>query len=236
MTTADRVAADYAARLRSFGERASHRFSVEVAGLTVVSLGVAEPWGLQVVALPDAPDMAAVAAAVEWCREQGRTPQVVVREQYRDALSAYEVDEVLATLAAPAQAEPAALAVERATDVEEFRTVYGASFRMRAGLANALVVDADLGAFPHLVARVEGRAVACAQVRAGEELALISGVGVLPEERGRGYGKAMLAAGRAQAAQLGCELMWRNAAPDTAPFYEAIGFDRVDTYVALTAS
>jgi hypothetical protein len=37
---ADRVAADYAGQLRSFGDRAPGRFVAAVAGLTVVSVGV----------------------------------------------------------------------------------------------------------------------------------------------------------------------------------------------------
>jgi len=236
VSLADRVAADYAGRLRSFGERRPGRFAVEVAGLTVVSLGVDEPWGVQVVAMPDPPDHAAVVAAVAWCRERAHRPQVIVRERDRDALASYDVSEMLATLAAPAVGEQTLLLVEHAIDVGEFRHVYGAAFGMSAALVEALVVEDDLAALPHLLGRVGGRAVACAQVRAGERLAYVSGVGVRPEEQGRGYGTAMLAACRAEAARLGCERVWLNAAPRTAPFYEGIGFELVDTYVALAGT
>lgn len=233
---ADRVAADYAPRLRSFGERAPGRFVAEVAGLTIVSLGVDEPWALQVVAMPDAPDPGAVAEAVEWCRERSRTPHVIVREQHRERLPTYDVALVNATLVAPTDARQDALDVVRATEVDEFRAVYASAFGMPAGLAEALVVEADLRAVPHLLGRVDGRAVACAILRSGRELAYVNAVGVLPEVQGRGFGTAMLAACRAEADLLGCRYVWLNAEPSTAPFYEGIGFERVDTYVALVGA
>jgi len=60
MALAERIAADYDARLRSFGERAPGRFVTEVAGLTVVGFGVDEPWGLQVSTIGTAVDAVAV--------------------------------------------------------------------------------------------------------------------------------------------------------------------------------
>jgi GNAT superfamily N-acetyltransferase len=236
VTLADRVAGDYADRLRSFGERAPWRSTAEVEGLTVVSLGVDEPWGTQVVAIgPPAVDALAVAAAVAWCRARGSEPQVMVRARDRDTLPTYAVADELVALTAPADATQERLEVSPAWDLAEFRWVYSASFGMRPGLAESLVVAADLEAVPHLLGRVDGRAVACAQVRAGHDLAYVSAVGVLPAYRSRGYGAAMLAACRAHAGGLGCELVWLNAAPRTAPFYEGIGFDAVDTHVALTS-
>ena len=233
---ADLVAADYAARLRTFGERAPGRFVAEVAGLTIVSMGVDEPWGLQVVAMPDVPDPGDVTAAVAWCHERGRTPHLIVREQHRERLHTYDVALVNATLVAQTGARQDVLDVVRATDVDEFREVYASSFGMPPGLADALVVDADLRAVPHLVGRVDGRAVACAILRPGRELGYVNGVGVIPGEQGRGFGTAMLAACRAEADLLGCRYVWLNAAPSTAPFYEGIGFERVDTYVALVGA
>jgi GNAT superfamily N-acetyltransferase len=236
VTLADRVAADYGARLRSFGERAPERFAASVAGFTVVSLGVDEPWGLQLVAMPDTPDPAAVGAAVAWCRERGRDPQIVVRERDRGILASYDVAEVLATLVTVSGGDQQVLQVARASDVAEFRAVYSAAFTMPPGLAEALVVEADLEVLPHLLGRVDGRAVACAILRSGGDLGYVNGVGVLPGEQRRGYGAAMLAACRAEALAVGCTHVWLNAAPHTAPFYEGIGFELVDTYVALTAS
>src|SRR3954451_23074601 len=90
MALADRVAADFGDRFRSFGDRAPGRFVVEVAGLTVISVGVDRPWGVQIVAMDDAVDVEAVATAVHWCRERGHEPQVRVRGASRSVLPTYD--------------------------------------------------------------------------------------------------------------------------------------------------
>jgi GNAT superfamily N-acetyltransferase len=180
-----------------------------------------------------APD--SVAAAVAWCREQGREPQVVVREGSAGRLPVYRVVDELPVLVTPAGGSQSVLDIEAAGDVEEFRAIYRSSFEMRPGLAEALVVAADLDVHPHLLGRVGGLAVACAQVRPGVDMAYVNGVGVVPTRRGRGYGAAMLAACGVEAAARGCELVWLNASPRSVGFYEAIGFELVDTYLALAA-
>lgn len=239
MTAADAVAADYAERLRTFGVRAPGRFAVEVAGLTIVSLGVEEPWGTQIVAMPDPPQRAAVDEAVAWCRERGREPEVVVRGRHRDLLADFSLMEDLAALvASTAGATQDALEIRPPLDVAEFCAIYSASFEMRPGLAEALVVEADLAApdVRHLVGSVQGRAVACAQLRLGDELAFVNGVGVVPDMQRRGYGAAMLAACRVEAAQRGRATLWLNASAADVPFYEGIGFEVVDSHVALSPS
>jgi GNAT superfamily N-acetyltransferase len=236
VTLAERVAGEYVERLRSFGDRAPGRFVAEVAGLTVVSVGVDEPWGLQVMAMVGDVDPAAVDVAVAWCRDQEREPQVVVRERDAGRLPSYRVVDELPALVAAAEGSQDVLDVEASDDVDEFRDVYGSSFEMRPGLAESLVVAADLAVHPHLIGRLDGNAVACAQVRPGVDMAYVNGVGVLPAQRGRGYGAAMLAACRVEAAARGCELVWLNASPTSVGFYEAIGFELVDTHVALAAS
>lgn len=235
VSVAELVAAAYGDRLRSFGERAPGRFVQEVAGLLVVSLGVDEPWGLQVAALVPDPDPAAVDEAVAWCRDgRGREPQVVVRARCSHLFPTFAVADKLGALVAPAKGAQSLLEIELAQDVVEFRSVYASSFGMPQQLVDALVVEADLNAVPHMLGRVGGQAVACAQLRIGDSAGYVSGVGVVPELQGRGYGSAMLAACREEAGRRGCELVWLNAAPHNVPFYEGIGFELVDTHVALT--
>ena len=231
---ADLVAVAYGDRLRSSGERAPGRFVQEVAGLLVVSLGVDEPWGLQVAALAPDPQPAAVDEAVAWCRAQGREPQVVVRKRSRELFPAFTVDDELGALVAPAEGAQSLVEVELARDVVEFRAVYASSFGMPHQLVDALVVEADLHAVPHLLGRVDGQAVACAQLRIGDRSGYVSGVGVVPEQQGRGFGSAMLAASREEAGRRGCDFVWLNAGPHNVPFYEGIGFELVDTHVALS--
>ena len=52
----------------------------------------------------------------------------------------------------------------------------------------------------------------------------------------RGYGVTMLDAGRVVAADHGCDLVWLNATAASRRFYERIGFELVDTHVALAGS
>lgn len=236
MALADRVAADYDARLRSFGDRAPGRFVAEVAGLTVVGFGVDEPWGTQVSTIGTPVDPDAVETAVEWCRRRGREPWVMARAADRGALAAYDVVDELPALVAPADGEQSVLDIEVSEDLDEFRRVYAASFGMTSELVSHLVVADDLTAHPHLLGRADGTAVACAQLRTGRDLAYASGVGVLPSFRGAGYGAAMMLACRVETAARGCEALWLNASPRSVGFYEAIGFELVDTHLALAAS
>jgi ribosomal protein S18 acetylase RimI-like enzyme len=146
------------------------------------------------------------------------------------------VEELPVLVAATAAGRQDSLAVGRATDVEEFRQVYARSFGMPADLAAGLVLPTDLQRHPHLLGRVEDRPVACAQLRVGADLGYVNGVGVVPSERGRGLGAAMMTACAAAAAELGCELIWLHASGASLGFYEAIGFELVDTHLALAAS
>lgn len=236
MTLAERVAASYAERLRSFGSRAPGRFVEEVAGLLVVSLGVDESWGTIIPATEHAPDPAAVEAAMAWCRERGRVPQVVVRARDVALLDHLRPVDVLPTFAAEATSGDRALVVDRSPGLAEFHAVYGRAFGMRPGLARALVTAADLEASDvmHLVVRIDGAAVGCAQLRTGDALTYVSGVGVVPERQRQGIGTDVLAVCRAEAARLGSTHLWLNASERSAPFYDDIGFELVDTYVALS--
>ena len=236
MNLADRIAAEDCTRLRSFGVGSPDRLVTEVAGLTVVLMGVNEAWGVQVEAMDVAVEAAAVDAAVAWCRAQGRDPLVRVRARDRDRLPSYTVAEELPVLVAPVGGVQDALAVDRSWDLEEFRNIYAESFGMAPELAAKLVVAGDLDAHPHLLGRSDGRAVACAQLRPGAELAYVNGVGVLPSERGRGFGAAMMTACAVAAGDLGCSLIWLHASQASVGFYEAIGFELVDTHLALAAS
>jgi ribosomal protein S18 acetylase RimI-like enzyme len=237
VTLAERLAADYCDWLRAYGSRTDGRFVAEVDGLTLVSIGVDEPWGLQLLAMSSRPDHGAVDGAVAWCRGRGlRDPLVMVRAAEREALPAYGVVDELPALVAPAGGSQELLDVQVTDDVEHFRLVYAAAFGMPADLAAALVTVSDVGPHRHLIGRVDDRVVACAQVRAGPELAYVNGVGVLPADRGRGLGEAMMTACRADAAARGSELVWLSASPASVGFYEAIGFELVDAHLALAAS
>jgi ribosomal protein S18 acetylase RimI-like enzyme len=236
VTLAERVAAEDGARLRSFGTGAPGRFVREVAGLTVVAIGVEESWGVQIEAMGAPVDAGAVGEAVAWCRVRQLEPLVRIRACDRDALPAYDLVEELPVLVGSTDGTQDTWAVEAAGDLTEFRLVYATSFGMSAELAARLVVAADLAAHPHLLGRVDGLAVACAQLRLGGDMAYVNGVGVLPSQRARGFGAAMMTACGAAAGERGCELIWLHASGASLGFYEAIGFELVDTHLALAPS
>src|SRR3954471_473083 len=76
---AERIGRAYVAASVLHCARAPGRVAVDVAGLTITSLGLPEPWSTQVLALTDPPDPGAVAEAVEWCAANGLSGLVLVR-------------------------------------------------------------------------------------------------------------------------------------------------------------
>jgi ribosomal protein S18 acetylase RimI-like enzyme len=245
VTPADRLAAAYADVLRVHAARAPGRFSMEVDGLAVVSLGLPERWSNAVLALTARPHPHAVAKALGALAARGLDGQVFIRERDVDALADLSRIDALPVFAISAaglhglgsgvrvQGEP--FDVVPAESAADFTGVYGSAFDMRPGLAEALVADADIAApgLVHLLGRVAGEIVACALLRPSGGLGYVSAVGVLPAWRGRGIGTAMLATCADRSAAAGCDVLWLHAAAGSAAFYEGIGFELVDTHVAL---
>lgn len=235
MTRADRVAAAYARSMRRYAARGPGRVARDVAGLAVVSLGLPERWANVVLALDRAPEAGAVDEALAWFVARGVDAEVLVRQRDVERLGHLDRVDEMPVLIAPAEGEQGLLEVAPAATAAEFVEVYRAAFAMRPGLAEALVVDADLGlgGMVHLVGRRDGATVACALLRPDGDLAYLSAVGVVPARQGQGFGRAMLAAAAAQARDRGCASVWLHAAGSTRGFYESVGYTWVDTHVAL---
>jgi ribosomal protein S18 acetylase RimI-like enzyme len=250
VTLADRLAAAYAEALQVHAARSPGRFSEEVDGLQVISLGLPERWSNAVLALTGRPDPRAVTSVLGWLAARGLDGQVFVRE--RDAAALTDLSRIDALpVFAVSTSGPAALGsaslqsgpriegerldVAPAASAADFTGVYSSAFEMRPGMAESLVIDADIGApgLVHLIGRVAGEVVACAMLRPAGGLGYVSAVGVLPVWRGRGIGTAMLATCADRSADAGCEVLWLHAAAGSAAFYEGIGFELVDTHVAL---
>lgn len=238
MSDADLLAADYLHRLRTYAERDPSRYAVDVDGLLVAHMGVPAEWATHVAAVTGRPEPAAVERAVAFARDRGHEPWVLVRASDRDVLADLPVADELPAMIAPVGGSASSLLVVRpATSAAEFAEVYGDSFGMPEGQAEALVVPADLTtpSMSYLVGLTDGDVVACAQLRVNGPLGYVSALGVRPQQRSRGYGIAMLETCRARAAELGCDRVWLSASPRTAPFYRRLGFALVDTHVALSA-
>jgi ribosomal protein S18 acetylase RimI-like enzyme len=235
VTLGDQLASVYAESLRRWATRSSGRFAEEVAGLSVVSLGLPERWANTVVALAAEPEAAAVVEALGWFAARGLDAQAIVRERDVAALVTLRRVDELPAFVAPAASAQDVLSVVPAQDAAEFARIYAAAFAMRPGMAEALVVDADIGApgMVHLVGRRDGEAVACALLQPADGLGQVSALGVLPAGQGRGFGTAMLAACGVTARAHGCDRIWLHASASSRGFYESLGFECVDTHVAL---
>jgi ribosomal protein S18 acetylase RimI-like enzyme len=124
-------------------------------------------------------------------------------------------------------------------DLAELVAAYG-GWMDDIALARRLVVEDDLR-HPRrgfLVAEAGHRVVGCALVWWAEGTAYVSGLGVLAEQRGRGYGTALTIAaarmGAAGPAQAGpADVVWMYGTPEGAALYAALGFEAAGEEVQL---
>jgi predicted GNAT family N-acyltransferase len=84
--------------------------------------------------------------------------------------------------------------------------------------------DAAGAATLHFVALESRGAVGCARLRACAEGAKLERLAVLPEQRGRGLGRALVEAAERAAWQRGCTCLVLHAQLPVIPFYERLGW------------
>ncbi|MFD2079534.1 Acetyltransferase (GNAT) family protein [Actinopolymorpha cephalotaxi] len=214
--------------------------SAVVAGIACVSYPIGQPWATQAKAMGP-PSASALDQAVEWLdahaparglwtvttrtRYAGR-PEFTGRG-FRPWLELPVL--VLGSVARLAAAAPVAgLTVGAPDSAEEFLGVYGPEL---APLVTPGVLASPT--YHLLVGRVDGVAVACAQVREVAGTAYVSAVGVLPEWRDRGIGSAISAAAARYALGLQPRAVWLSAESHRHRMYGRIGFRPVDTHVLL---
>jgi ribosomal protein S18 acetylase RimI-like enzyme len=230
------------------GRGAPPRTHAVVAGIDVVDLGVPTPWSVRAHVPVPAPTAALLGEAVAWCRSRGgdrgfRTsvPAVEQGQIARFGLVAVETLGVYAMPASRAGAldpvEVDGLEISEARDVTELVTAYG-GWMTDLPLAEKLVCAADLvNPFRRfLVGRVDGRAVGCALVWFAARTAYLSGIGILPDARRRGYGRALTNAAVRVGVSGGAldarpDLIWMHATTDGAALYSAMGFEHVDDHL-----
>lgn len=228
------------------------RWHGEVAGVPVVSLGVAADWSVQAHVGEQLPDDRQLTELLETLDTLGSHGfQVMVGHEHRrdPRWARHGLHEVyqLPTFALPADvaAQLAVrlrpeLTVRPAEGREEFVDVYG-GWCGGHHLAEALVTVEDVtsGRHEYWVAEAEGTLVGTAMLHHGERSQYLSGIGVLVPFRGRGYGSAItalatvMAAGRLDAEGRPVDLVWMHASGDGAPLYERMGFQEVDRHVGL---
>jgi ribosomal protein S18 acetylase RimI-like enzyme len=229
---------------------ADHRALEPFGSVLVSDLGVQTPWSVQVSLAgpalmhgPALPVPGELAAARAWAAERaaGRGYLVTLPSAVAGAFEAdaqgLEVADELPVLAlgrgAAAALEPPAptpgLEIEPPQDLDEFLRAYG-GWMEDPVLAAGLVVAGDLirPRRRFLVARAETsggtEVVGCAMVCFAGGTAYLSGLGVLPGRRARGYGHALAVEAARVGASAPVDTVWMYATDEGERLYRRIGF------------
>ncbi len=219
-------------------------------------LGVRHPWGVQLTAGNLLPHDRDAAAGLAWCRQRGgqdmwrvSVPERLVGKGPWRELTEYDS---AGLFAAPAEAA-SQLTVEPPADVHldvepsysDVISGYG-GWMADLPLARQLVTSHDLTLSDRgfVVARIDDRPVGCALVWWAGGTGVLSGIGVVADQRGRGVGRALTAAaarmaacgsraGRHRWGDVRPDVVWMAATEQGAGLYAQMGFRRVDTEVQL---
>jgi len=242
---ADRCASAGSEVVALAGSGAPWRRTDVVRGVRVAVLGTfSDPWAAQGLLTAGWPGDDAVAEVVAWLRRYGPGPfMVTIRERdaadprwERVGLVPWSAEPVFAddsTAAVTWPRHPLESQVRVPRDAEEFFGAYNSWVEHEVAVRQ-LVVDDDLSdpSKRFLVIDIEGVAVGSAIVRYAGGTGYVSGIGVHPDHRRRGYGAALtLAAARLAAS--GTDVAWLHASEAGSQLYRRLGFRRVDTHVAL---
>jgi hypothetical protein len=124
------------------------------------------------------------------------------------------------------QGETSEPVLERPRDVPEFLTVFGAD------LGPVVEGQLDLPDRAVVIVRHEGRAIGCARLRDLAGTTYVGGVTVVPELRGRRWGRAVSALATRRALERS-PLAWLHCDDTVSPLYSRLGYRRVTTHVHL---
>ena len=242
---ADRCAAAGPEVVALSGSGAPWRRTAVVRGARVAILGdFQDPWVAQGLLTTGWPGDEGLAEIIAWLRRHGPGPfMVTIRE--RDAsdlrwesvgLVPWSAEPVFADLAVAAVTwplHPLESQVRAPLDAEEFIGAYNSWVEHELAVRQLVVAD-DLTdpSKRFLVIDVAGAAVGSAIIRFAGGTGYVSGVGVHPDHRRRGYGAALTLAAARIAAQ-GTDVVWLHASEAGSQLYRRLGFRRVDTHVAL---
>ena len=231
------------------GSGAPHRTTRTFGGITCADLGVPHPWSVQGATGSSRPSEDDLAAAVSWMSGRGATTgwRIAAREEHLGGapwpeLVAHDRMGLFATPAAsaariPVEAPDELRLVEQPTHAEVL-AAYG-GWMDDLPLAELLVTPADLHRPERqfIVGVVDGAPIGCACVWWSGGAAYLSAIGVVAPMRGRGYGRALTAAAARMAVSAlpsqSPDVVWMHATDEGAALYAHMGFDRVDTEVAL---
>lgn len=233
------------------GAGAAHRAADRRGVVTVSDMGVPHPWAVNAVVGPAVPPAADLAEAIDWLRahDHGAGWRVSVSPQIQDrvatptGLTPIDSLPLYAMPAARADAlDPIAVAdldISPASSLDDVVSAYG-GWMSDDRLARLLVSPADLAneSRAFLVARLDRLPIGCAFVWWVAGTGYLSGIGLLPQHRGRGFGRALTTAAAILAAAgprggTAPDVIWMGATQAGASLYARMGFEQVDTEVRL---
>ncbi len=201
--------------------------AADIHGIACAHFRLPYPWATQARALSAPPTPVALTAALAWLRSRSAAWTVMTREPGHPVFTGLTPWLTLPALVlrslAPA-ADPPGFTVGPAVDGAEFLSVYGTE------LAPLLRVGAPDDEY--LVGRYAGEPVACARVRWAAGTAYVSGVTVVPEQRGHGFGAAISTAATRRGADR-ARVVWLHAADRARPLYERLGYVHVEDHVLM---
>lgn len=234
----------------AIGMDAPHRATARYGSIICTDLGVPHSWGLTArLGLSEA-DPVDAGAALQWLRgrETGRGWRVAVPESHigDDAWTGLSIVDRIPVFATTSEtalrielAVPGEMTLDDDPSFDDVIAGYGGWMSDRP-LAELLVVPSDLQREDRrfIVGRVDGRVIGCAFVWYAANTGYLSGIGVVPELRGRGYGRALTAAAARMAAHnrdgSPTDAAWMYATNEGAALYGRMGFERIDTEVSLS--
>jgi GNAT superfamily N-acetyltransferase len=232
------------------GTGAAHREVARFGTIVAIDMGVRQPWGIQISSgLSDvAPEDAR--AAIAWCARRGQEhgwraclpASRVGRAPWDDLVRHDQIPMLAAESSVVTHHGPfgvPGLVLDEDPSYESIIAAYG-GWMADEPLARSLVVREDLHrpGRRFIVGRVQRRPIGCAFVWWSSSTGYLSGIGVLPGLRGRGYGRALTAAAALLAAAgpdgaTGPDLVWMHATTEGAALYSRMGFQVVDTEVQV---
>lgn len=229
---------------------AAHRSVLRTGTVVGADLGVPHAWGVRITAGDALPSPADAQVGLEWCQERGADAGwlVCVPERLagagpwdglveRDRSGVFALD--AATAATLRSETPAGVDLVELPSRAQIVAAYG-GWMSDLPLAELLVTPHDVERTDRhfIVARLDGSVVGCAFVWWADGTGYLSGIGVVPELRGRGIGRLLTTAAARTAAEGPAgrppDVVWMHATPDGAALYDRMGFHRVDTELMLS--
>lgn len=232
--------------IMAIGMDAPHRSLARFGPIVCVDLGVPHAWGVHASSGLVDPSEADADSALAWLRDHGgtngwqvRIPEFHVPGPLSRGLAVVDRIPVLATESAAAAVEfdvPLGMTIDDDPSYADVIDGYGGWMSDRS-LAELLVLPTDLELPDRrfVVGHADGRVVGCAFIWFAGSTGYLSGIGVIPDERGRGYGRALTAVAARLAAH-GTQIVMLHATAEGAALYGRMGFERVDTEVALSTA